>query len=159
MKTRISKQNYYLNIAEAVAGRSTCLKRQYGAIIVKNDVIISTGYNGAPRGIADCVELGECNRQNAARGTDYSNCKAVHAEMNAIIAVDRDKMLGSTMYLVGKQNETEADYVSDPKSCTLCRRLIINAGIKNVIVRLTKDTYEEYDVQDWVDNEDILGGY
>lgn len=161
---RIDKVNYYLNIAETTLQRSTCLKRHYGAIIVKNDEIISTGYNGAPRGMSSCIDRGECLRKDSPRGTDYSNCVSCHAEMNAIISASRKNMLDSTMYLVGKvcefnNNELkELSYVEDPAPCSICKRLIINSGIKKVIVRIDKDNYNEIDVSDW-NEDDIIGGY
>ncbi len=161
---RIDKTNYYLNIAEAASKRSTCLKRHYGAIIVKNDEIISTGYNGAPRGLPSCLERGKCLRQNSERGTDYSNCVSCHAEMNAIISASRKDMIDSTMYLVGKLcdfyngSSKELSYVDDPSPCSICKRLIINSGIKRVIVRIDKNNYNEIDVSTW-NETDIIGGY
>jgi len=101
---RISKENYYLDIAETVLERATCLRRVYGAIIVKNDEIISTGYNGAPRGRKNCVDLGFCTREElqVPRGERYELCRSVHAEANAIISVSRRDMVGGTIYLVGR---------------------------------------------------------
>lgn len=153
---RIDKINYYLNIAEEASKRSTCLKKNYGAIIVKNDEIISTGYNGAPRGLCSCIERGKCLRKNSDRGTDYSNCVSCHAEMNAIISASRQEMIDSTMYLSGRT--VEGNYVEDPSPCSICKRLIINAGIKKVFVRINKDTYKEFDVSLW-NEDDITGGY
>ena len=157
---RIDKINYYLNIAETVMQRSTCLKRHYGAIIVNNDEVISSGYNGAPRGILSCLEIGTCNRADSPRGTDYSHCRAVHAEQNAIISADRKEMINGTLYLVGKlcENGVETDYVDSPDACCLCKRMIINSGIKNIIVRLDKENYKEINVSDLTE-EDIIGGY
>lgn len=161
---RIDKINYYLNIAETTLQRSTCLKRHYGAIIVKNDEIISTGYNGAPRGINSCIDRGECLRKDSPRGTDYSNCVSCHAEMNAIISASRRDMIDGTMYLVGKlcefnNNELkELSYVTDPSPCSICKRLIINSGIKKVVVRIDEHNYNEIDVSDW-NEDDIIGGY
>ena len=107
---RISKENYYLDIAETVLERATCLRRVYGAIIVKNDEIISTGYNGAPRGRANCVDLGYCSREamNVPRGERYELCRSVHAEANAIISASRRDRVGGTMYLVGRNAATAA---------------------------------------------------
>lgn len=157
---RVDKINYYLNIAETTAQRSTCLKRHYGSIIVKNDEIISSGYNGAPRGLKSCLDEGVCHRANASRGTDYANCKACHSEQNAIISASRQEMIGSTLYLVGKLVEdfAETDYVENPAPCSLCKRLIINAGIEKVIVRINKTEYKIYNIADWTE-EDIIGGY
>lgn len=128
---RISKNQYYLNIAKAVAMRSTCLRRQYGAVIVKNDEIIATGYNGAPRGESNCCDTGICYREahNIPHGEQYEKCVAVHAEQNAIISASRAEMIGSTMYLAGIENGVEIEAVP----CLICERLIKNAGIDNVI--------------------------
>lgn len=159
---RIDKVNYYLNIAETVAQRSTCLKRNYGSVIVKNDSILSTGFNGAPRGVKSCLELGHCNREHSERGMDYSLCMAVHSEQNAIIHASRDQMLGSDLYLVGIQKGGEAiSYVNNAEPCSLCKRMIINAGIKTVYVRVDELNYIEIDVnKEWVKNpEKLTGGY
>jgi dCMP deaminase len=128
---RISKTEYYLNIAKAVAQRSTCLRRQYGAVIVKNDEIIATGYNGSPRGECNCCDKGECWREahKIPHGEQYEKCVAVHAEQNAIISASRSDTIGSTMYLVGFENGKEI--VATP--CDICRRLIRNAGIEEVV--------------------------
>lgn len=156
---RRDKHNYYLDIAETVAERGTCLRRNYGAIIVKNDVILSTGYNGAPRGRKNCVDLGVCVRSklNIPRGQRYELCRAVHAEANAIIAVGREKMLGSTLYMVGKETDT-GEYIKNSTSCSMCKRLVINAGIERVIVRDDKDNFRIIEVQEWVDNDTSLEG-
>lgn len=130
---RISKRDYYLRIAAEVAKRSTCLRRQYGAVIVKNDEIVATGYNGAPRGDANCCDVGQCWREknNIPHGEQYEKCVAVHAECNAIISASRNEMLGSTLYLAGFEGfETPND---NPLPCMICSRLIKNAGIKTVI--------------------------
>lgn len=130
--SRVSKVQYYLDIAEAVSKRSTCLRRKYGAVIVNNDEIISTGYNGAPRGEDNCDECGYCLREilNVPKGERYELCKSVHAEQNAIISASRSRMIGSTIYIVGI--EANGKYASS-EPCTICRRLIINAGISKVI--------------------------
>lgn len=162
--SRVSKTQYYLNIAEQISERSTCLKRHYGAVIVNNDEIISTGYNGAPRGISSCLEHGECRRNNAERGKDYSNCCSVHAEQNAIISASRRDLLGSTLYLVGfecdyfKHSSKPLAYVNDPAPCSICKRMIINAGINKVVVRLNKDNFIVFYTKDWK-VDDIVGGY
>lgn len=157
--TRRDKENYYLDIAETVAERGTCIRRNFGAIIVKNDVIISTGYVGAPRGRKNCSDLGICVRQknNIPRGERYEMCRSVHAEANAIIAVDREKMLDSTLYLAGLEYET-GEYVENAMPCAMCKRLIINAGISRVVIRKTKNDYVVVDVQEWVDNDLSLQG-
>ena len=135
---RTSKENYYLDIAETVIERSTCLRRQYGAIIVKNDEIISTGYNGAPRGRKNCSDLGYCTREamQVPRGERYELCRSVHAEANAIISAARRDMAGGTLYLVGR-DAPSGEVLSDATSCSMCRRLIINAGLKKVVIRNT----------------------
>jgi len=156
---RISKTNYYLDIAETVSERSTCLRRKFGAIIVKNDVIISTGYNGAPRGRKNCNEIGGCYRDkmNIPRGERYEMCRSVHAEANAIIAAPRDQMLGATLYMACTDGKT-GELMPNTCSCMMCKRQIINAGIAEVIVRDTKDTYSVYKTSDWIENDDSLDG-
>lgn len=158
-KIRPDKINYYLDIAETVAERSTCLNKNWGSIIVKNDEIISTGYNGSPRGITNCLDKGYCtkNTKKIERGTGYENCLAVHSEMNSIISAGRNEMIGSTLYLVGVDKRTN-NYVNNPSPCKLCRRMIINAGIKEVITRINKNEYKIINVDDWYEN-DLLGGY
>ena len=157
MEQRISKENYYLNIAETVLERATCLRRVFGAIIVKNDEIISTGYNGAPRGRRNCVDMGFCTREamKVPRGERYELCRSVHAEANAIISASRRDMVGSTLYLVGKDAQS-GELLGDATSCAMCRRQVINAGISRVIIRRTKTDYQVVDVSDWVHQEDDL---
>ena len=152
---RISKENYYLDIAETVLERATCLRRVYGAIIVKNDEIISTGYNGAPRGLKNCVDMGFCTREamQVPRGQRYELCRSVHAEANASISASRRDMVGSTLYLVGRDGRTGA-LLDDATSCAMCRRQVINAGISKVVIRKTDTEFEVVDVQDWVQQED-----
>ncbi len=154
---RRDKENYYLDIAETVLERSTCLRRNYGAIIVANDEIVSSGYNGAPRGRANCVDLAYCTRNalNIPSGERYELCRSVHAEANAIISARRSEMYGSTLYLVGKQTESGA-YIEDASSCSMCKRLIINAGIARVVVRKDSDNYITVNVREWVYNDDTL---
>ena len=151
---RISKDNYYLDIAETVLERATCLRRVYGAIIVKNDEIISTGYNGAPRGRANCSGLGYCSREalRVPRGERYELCRSVHAEANAIISAARRDMVGGTLYLAGKDAVT-GEILSDATSCAMCRRLIINAGLERIVIRNTETEFSVVDVADWVDEE------
>ena len=158
--TRRDKENYYLDIAEAVASRGTCLRRNFGAIIVKNDQIVATGYTGAPRGRKNCSDLGYCLREkmNVPRGQRYELCRSVHAEANAIISAARSEMIGSTLYLVGKDAKTGA-LVPDANSCSMCKRQIINAGISRVIIRNTHDTFTTvFVVEDWVLNDASLQG-
>ena len=156
---RRDKFNYYLDIAETVLERSTCLRRKFGAIIVRNDSIISTGYNGAPRGRCNCTDMGYCIREKLGipRGERYELCRSVHAEMNAIIAASREEMLGSTLYLACRDGQTN-ELVGDVSSCSMCKRHIINAGIERVVIRETKDTYKIILVQDWVRDDDSLTG-
>ena len=154
---RISKENYYLNIAETVIGRATCLRRCYGAIIVKNDEIVATGYNGAPRGRKNCMDLGYCTREamNVPSGERYELCRSVHAEMNAIISAARRDTLGATLYLAGREAKS-GELLHDATSCSMCRRLIINAGIERVVIRDTRTEYRVVDVADWVREDDSL---
>ncbi len=156
---RPSKINYYLDIAQKVAGRSTCLRRIYGAVIVKNDAIVSTGYNGAPRGRLNCCDLGSCkrNKLKIPSGQRYELCRSVHAEENAIISASREDMIGATLYLCGIEATTNK-FVSGPSAdcCSLCKRSIINSGIEKVIIRLDDTNYKEILVNDWIDNDDTL---
>lgn len=157
--SRIDKENYYLDIAETVLERGTCLRRNYGAIIVNNDQIVSTGYVGAPRGRKNCIDLGTCVREkmNIQRGTRYELCRSVHAEANAIIHAPREQMIGATMYLVGKEYDGGA-YVENANSCAMCKRMIINAGIKRVVVRNSKNSFTAIYVEDWIVDDDSLSG-
>ena len=157
MDTRTSKQNYYLDIADSVLERSTCLRRKYGAIIVRNDEIISTGYNGTPRGRRNCSDLGVCTREtlHIPSGERYELCRSVHAEANAIISAPRRDMIGATIYLVGRDAKTNA-LLSDAMSCSMCKRQIINAGIEKVIIRTSPTEYRTIDVSEWVDNDDSI---
>lgn len=156
---RRDKTNYYLDLAEVVAKRGTCLRRRYGAVIVKHDEVISTGYVGAPRGRKNCTDTGICVRKQmrVPRGERYELCRSVHAEANAIISASRDKMLGSVLYLVGTEVET-GEYVADSNSCSMCKRMIINAGIEKVVIRDTKENYRVIDVQEWIDDDESLTG-
>ena len=157
--SRLSKHNYYLDIAQTVAERSTCLRKMYGAIIVKDDVIVSTGYNGAPRGRKNCSDINFCMRDklHIPRGERYELCRSVHAEANAIIAAARERMLGATIYMVCV-DPTSGDVVPGTSSCMMCKRQIINAGIETVIIRDSKDEYRVVNVQDWIENDDSLSG-
>ena len=156
---RISKENYYLNMAETALERSTCLRRKWGAVIVKNDEIISTGYNGAPRGRKNCDELGYCIREklNIPRGERYELCRSVHAEQNAIISAPRKNMIDATLYMVGKQADT-GEYVENAMSCSMCKRVIINSGISKIVIRDTKTKFREILVQDLIDNDESIEG-
>ncbi|HEX3017669.1 MAG TPA: deaminase [Caproicibacter sp.] len=156
---RTDKINYYLDIAETVLERGTCLRRNFGAIIVNHDEIISSGYTGAPRGRKNCIDAGFCVRETLGvpRGERYELCRSVHAEMNAIISAARNDMIGATLYLAGREAKT-GDYVANPAPCSMCKRLIINAGIKQVIARKNKTEYSITDVRDWVENDESLTG-
>lgn len=136
---RPSKDYYYLNIAAEVAKRSTCLRRQYGAVIVKNDEIISTGYNGAARGEDNCSDIySSCPRSHKPHNSgDYSDCPAVHAEMNAIISTARKDMIGATLYLACWEDGHRI--YTDVAPCPICERLIKNAGIKEIITISRED--------------------
>jgi len=154
---RIDKENYYLDIAQTVLERSTCLRRCYGAILVKNDEIISTGYNGAPRGRKNCVDLGYCTREamQIPSGERYELCRSVHAEANAILSAARSETIGSTLYLAGRDAKT-GELLSDATSCSMCRRFIINAGIERVVIRRTATEYTVVHVEDWIREDDSL---
>ena len=154
---RRDKINYYLDIAETVLERATCLRRVYGAIIVKNDEIISTGYNGAPRGRANCVDMGYCSREamKVPRGERYELCRSVHAEANAIISASRRDMVGGTIYLVGRDART-GELLADATSCLMCRRMVINAGLEKVVIRRTDTEFETVPVAAWIAEDDLL---
>ena len=144
MKTpvmRPSKEKYYLDIAAAVAARSTCIRRQYGAVIVKNDMIISTGYNGSARGWINCCDTGECYREahNIPHGERYEECNAVHAEANAIISAARLDMMGATLYLAGYE---DGERIPNPAPCKMCQRMIENAGIIHIVTSEDQDAPE-----------------
>lgn len=128
---RLSKDEYYINIAKAVSKRSTCLKRQYGAVIINNDEIVSTGYNGSPRGVINCCDTGVCKRLSKPNNSgDYSDCHSVHAEQNAIISASRKEMIGATLYLYGEEN---GKAIEDCIPCPICSRMIKNSGIIRVV--------------------------
>lgn len=155
---RRDKINYYLDIAETVSRRGTCLRRNFGALIVKNDEIVSTGYNGAPRGRKNCCDLGYCRREQLKipRGERYEICRSVHAEANSIISAARRNCIGATMYLVGIDVKTN-DYVENASACPMCKRLIINSGITTVIIRNTNSEYTVVNVDsEWVKADDSL---
>ena len=157
--TRKDKENYYLDIAETVLKRSTCQRRNYGAIIVLNDEIIATGYNGAPRGRKNCLDIGRCTRDimEVPSGERYELCRSVHAETNAIISAARRDMIGATLYLSGRDAKT-GNLLEDTTPCLMCRRQIINAGIVKTICRVGDDTYLITNTRDWVFNDDSLAG-
>ena len=156
---RVDKINYYLDIAQTVAERGTCLRRNFGAIIVKNDAIIATGYNGAPRGRKNCSDVGSCTRErlNVPRGQRYELCRSVHAEANCIISAPRLDMIGAELFLAGLDAAT-GELAENIEPCSMCKRLIINAGIERVFVRNSPTEYKEFAVSDWVENDDSLNG-
>ncbi len=156
---RRDKINYYLDLAEVVAHRSTCLRRHYGAVIVKNDEVISTGYVGAPRGRANCSDLGTCIRAELKipRGERYELCRSVHAEANAIISASRRDMIGAYLFLTGLEADT-GDYIKNSNSCSMCKRMIINSGIEKVYVRDDKDNYRVIEVASWIEDDESLIG-
>ena len=148
---RVDKINYYLDIAEAVLERGTCLRRNFGAIIVKNDEIISTGYVGAPRGRANCIDLNYCTREKLGvpKGQRYELCRSVHAEANAIISASRNEMIGAELFLACHDAKTGELY-GDVEPCSMCKRMILNAGIKRVYIRKTSSGYKMIETGDWV---------
>ena len=156
---RRDKTNYDLDLAEVVSKRCTCLRRWYGAVIVKNDEVISTGYVGAPRGRENCSDLGYCLRKkmDIPRGQRFELCRSVHAEANAIICAPRRDMLGADLYLVGTEVDT-GDYIENAVCCSMCKRMVINAGIARVIIRDSKERYRVIDVNDWVADDESLRG-
>lgn len=156
---RRDKANYYLDIADSVSERSTCLRRRYGAVIVNNDQIISTGYVGAPRGRQNCSDLGYCirNELNIPRGERYELCRSVHAEMNAIINAPREQMIGATLYLCGREVGSD-NYIQNSSCCSMCKRVVINAGIERVVIRDDYDRYREILTIDWIMNDESVEG-
>ena len=154
-KMRISKADYYLQIAKSVALRSTCLRRKYGAIVVNRDTIVSTGYNGAPRGRENCCDLGICKREqlHIPHGERYELCRSVHAEQNAIIAAGYEKTFGATLYLAGIDAQTE-QLIDAPDCCMMCKRVIINAGISQVIFLNGDGTQRVVKTDSWITEED-----
>jgi dCMP deaminase len=153
---RISKKEYYLNIAEEVSKRSTCLCSQFGSIIVRDDQIISTGYNGAPRGTKDCMGLGFCLRRQLGvpSGTAYELCRSVHAEQNALINAARAgvSLLGGDLYLFGKKVMKGDEQLIKAYPCFICKKMILNSGIKNVIANDEKGKVAIYEVEEWAKN-------
>lgn len=145
MSERMTKKEYYLGIAKSVAQRSTCLKRHYGCIIVKNDEVIATGYNGSPRGEENCCDRGTCGRMNKPHNSgDYSDCCSVHAEQNAMLSASRKDMIGSVMYLYCEEYFVRSDgwyEVKNPHPCPICYRMLKNSGIKKVVTTTEEEIY------------------
>jgi len=133
---RISKIDTYLNVAETFAYRSTCIKRKYGAVIVKDDIVVSTGYNGSPRGLTNCCDTGKCRRIELGmhQGEGYGICRAIHAEQNALLNCSREQTMGADLYLAGVNPADNS--VHRAKPCPVCARMIIQAGIQRVIMRI-----------------------
>lgn len=154
---RTDKHNYYLDIADVTLKRATCLRRKFGAVIIKNDAVIATGYCGAPRGRKNCSDLGYCEREKLSvpRGQRYELCRSVHAEQNAIIAAGRERTIGATLYLVGRDAKT-GELVESTDCCAMCKRVVINAGIEKVVIRVTETEYKIINVADWIENDDSL---
>lgn len=149
---RPSKDEYYLNIAKIIHTRSTCLRRHYGAVLVNNDEIVATGYNGAPRGIANCNEVGVCLRQQLGlkSGERYELCKSLHAEDNAITSAGRTRCQGATLYLAGEVVETGE--LANPLPCLMCARKIINAGISRIVGLFPDGSIKEINVENIVNS-------
>ena len=161
MSKRVDKINYYLDIAETVASRSTCLRKKYGTVIVNKDQIVSTGYNGAPRGRKNCCDIGICTKKKLLpqeRHGGYDACRSVHSEQNAIISAARSEMIDGTLYLVGYRTEEPNPYEEGAAPCLMCRKLIINSGIRNVIVRVNKKEFKEFLVDECIKNDEFLEG-
>ena len=156
---RRDKTNYYLDLADVVSKRGTCLRRRYGAVIVKNDEVISTGYVGAPRGRKNCTDVGTCVREKMKipRGERYELCRSVHAEANAIISAERERMIGSSLYLSGREMKT-GEYIKNSCCCSMCKRMVINAGIETVYIRDDEDNYRRIAVEEWIVNDESLEG-
>lgn len=156
---RRDKVNYYLDLAEMVSQRSTCLRKHYGAVIVNNDEVVSTGYVGAPRGRKNCTDIGRCIREElkVPRGERYELCRSVHAEANAIISASRERMIGASLYLTGVDART-GEYVENSSCCSMCKRMVINAGISRIYVRDNKNDYRVIDVEDWIEQDESLDG-
>lgn len=160
---RVNKHNYYLNIAKEVSRRSTCLKRHYGAVIVKDDEIIATGYNGSPRGEINCCDVGICKRMNVEHNSgNYGDCHSVHAEQNAMLSASRNQMLGATLYLIGEELKSdEIIEIEDAKPCPICERMIKNAGISKIInrknaTRTIEDIKKAYDNKEFLTKDEFL---
>ena len=152
---RKDKIEYYLDIADVASSRGTCLRRNYGAVIVKDDRIIATGYTGAPRGRKNCEDIGFCKREKLCvpSGQRYELCRSVHAEQNAVIQADGSKTIGATIYVVG--HDAQTGELCDGYPCAMCKRVIINAGITKAIIRLSDGSHTELNVSDWVADDDI----
>jgi dCMP deaminase len=145
---RVDRDTNYLDIALVVSDRATCLRRRFGAVLVKDNTIVSTGYNGAPRGCEDCLTRGWCERErlDVPAGERYELCRSVHAEMNALLHAGRERAVGSVLYIAGRDVQTGEIIAAQP--CTMCARVIMNAGVKEVVIR-TPDGLTRYEVDEW----------
>nr|MCK4930121.1 dCMP deaminase family protein [Nanoarchaeota archaeon] len=152
--TRPEKDRYYLNIAKEVAERTTCMSVKIGAIIVRDDQIIATGYIGTPRKTSDCLERGKCLRRELKilSGHRYELCRSVHAEMNAIINAARAgvSLLGGDMYTHGTKIYQGQNKPFNMAPCFICKKMILNAGIKRVIGNTEDGKYKIFNVEDWI---------
>ena len=153
---RPSKDDYYLGLAVKISERSTCLRRHFGALIVKDDALVSSGYNGAPRGARDCLEDNSCLRKemNIPSGERYELCKSVHAEQNAIINAARSgtSLMGGDMYIYGRIRDEEGGpgEVIDAFPCFICKKMLINCGLKKVICSLKDGGFQVFEVENWM---------
>ena len=157
-KDYISWDEYFMGVALLASMRSKDPSTTVGACIVNSDnKIISTGYNGSPRGTKNCIDLNECRREklNIPRGQCYEMCRSIHAEQNCIINAKRSDMIGSTLYLYG-MNANDDSLIENLDSCQLCKKMIINAGIEKVVLPEAKNKYKVIDVKSWVDNDETL---
>lgn len=152
MINRKNKDKYYIDIADAVSSRGTCLRRNYGAVIVKEDRIISTGYTGAPRNCINCSDIGKCKREelHIPSGERYELCNSVHAEQNAIIQANGQDLIDSTIYISGRDAKTGKKV--DGMPCLICQKMIINAGIKKVIIGLADDEVKIIPISELINN-------
>ena len=156
----ISWDEYFMGVAMLAAMRSKDPSTQVGACIVDSENrILSTGYNGSPRGRKNCSDIQFCMRDklNIPRGERYEMCRSIHAEANAIISASREEMIGSTLYMACIDAKT-GELASGTSSCAMCKRQVINAGIEKVVIRDTEDTYRIIEVSDWVTDDDSLTG-
>lgn len=131
-RLRPNWDEYFIGIAKAVSTRATCLRRKYGAVITKDNIIVSTGYNGAPSGMKDCLEVGKCTRKELRipHGERYELCHSIHAEANAIIRASIEELRGATIYISGIDDKN-SECSSEP--CMMCKRMILNANIALVV--------------------------
>lgn len=153
---RISKDQYYMNIAKEVAGRSTCFRARHGAVVVLNDQIVATGYVGSPRKTKDCFERGNCLRTelNIPSGQRYELCRSVHAEQNALINAARAgvSLLGGVIYLYSERLISNDFKIVEALPCFICKKMIINAGITNLVSLQVDGSLKKYSVEDWIND-------